>query len=118
MLEVFRVETTLGHGPYWYSGPECDDWDIAVADHRAGDEQHPDWREDGLGSEFTGNMIFGFASLAQMRAWFIGAERLFLATCGFQCSCYQVAKVVKGGKQLAFERKSATLRWQKPINHF
>ena len=64
-------------------------------------------------------MIFGFSSIESMRAWFNGAERLFLSTFGHFLSAYEVSgKIAWGHKQLAFHRKSAELLWQKPLNHF
>lgn len=114
---VYRVETALGHGPYYYSGPESEEWDIAIADHRAGDDQHPAYRDDCMRIDWQ--IIFGFASIAAMRAWFNGTERLFLSSCGHRLSAYEVeGRIAKGNKQQAFHRKDAKLLWQKPLNHF
>lgn len=117
---VYRVETSLGKGPYYYDQPQAKDWEIAIEHHREGDEQHPSMYDDGaLYADWKFGMIFGFASIDACCAWFNGTERLFLSTFGHFLSAYEVSgKIAMGKKQLAFDRKSAELLWQKPLNHF
>jgi len=117
---VYRVETSLGKGPYYYEQPHSDEWEIAIAHHREGDEQHPSMHDDNtMVEDWDWHMIFGFASIDDCRAWFNGAERLFLSTFGHFLSAYEVSgKIAIGHKQLAFHRANAKLLWQKPLNHF
>lgn len=112
---VYRVETPTNIGPYYDS--KSDEWDIAIAAHRKGTEQHPAAYEDGI-LEIRGRQ-FGFQSIDAMRAWFNGAERLYLSTHDICLSCYAtIGTVCLGHKQLTFEIRHSTLIWRKPLSHF
>ncbi len=113
---VYRVETQEGRDVYFST--RDDEWEQAIEAHRSGNHQHPCWRDDGMESTYNHSMIFGFASPEQMKAWFNGTERLYMATFGLLCSCYVTSRVSLGHNQLAFYREDATLLWQKPLSHF
>lgn len=115
MTVVYRVETADGYGPYWSEHSNA--WEIAIKDHRKGTEQHPSLLRDGH-DHIPSAAIFAFTSIDQMRAWFIGAERSYLASFGLLLSCYVTAGSILGHKQCLFYRDNATLIWQKPLNHF
>src|SRR5882757_2883211 len=116
MPEVYRLEFSDGKGVYVYSDPfyyeqlQC---------HQNDKEDHPRPEEDDMGRSAWADMIFGFASIEAMRAWFNGTERLFLSAQGIVLSKYFArGPIISGKKQLAFYRQSAALLWQKPLNHF
>lgn len=116
MHSIYRLETSNGHGVYRV----CYELGYApvLEDHLS----HPWWPapdEDGMGRSAWSDMIFGFASLAQMRDWFNGPERLYLSSCGILLSHYQArGPIISGKRQVAFYRGCAELIWQRPLNHF
>lgn len=119
MPQVFRLEYADSRGVYYASPQECHEHVLGTATHQEDPIDHPRPQEDGMGQSAWSDMIFGFQSLEAMRAWFCGAERLFLSTHGVLLSCYFArGPICTGKKQLAFYRQSATLLWQKPLNHF
>lgn len=117
MPEVYRVEFTNGEGVYiaaYHKG-----YSDVLHVHQHDEIDHPRPSEDGMGMSSWADMIFGFADLTQMRAWFNGSERLYLATEGLMLSKYYArGPIISGKRQCAFYRQSATLIWQKPLNYF
>ncbi len=116
MHTIFRLELPDGRGVY---NQRCI---LGYADALEEHSCHPYWphpSEDDMGTSVWSDMIFGFASLEQMRNWFCGAERLYLSTFGIMLSCYSArGPIVTGRKQVAFYRQAAERLWQRPINHF
>lgn len=119
MPEVYRLQYSDGSGVY-HCAPRDLYYDLLGLPHHQDDHSscpRPD--KDGMGRSAWSDMIFGFASLEAMRAWFDGPERMFLSTYGVLLAAYFArGPIISGKKQLAFYRQSATLLWQKPINHF
>jgi hypothetical protein len=119
MPEVYRLEYLNGAGIYWHAPDDLRKTVLGDPVHQEDPIDHPRPSEDGMGWSAWSDMIFGFASLEAMRAWFNGPERLYLATYGVLLSAYFArGPIITGKKQLAFYRQSATLLWQRPINHF
>lgn len=119
MPEVYRLEFHDNSGVYTGAPHALYSQLFMDAAHQQDPIDHPRPEEDGISRSAHAYMIFGFASLDAMRAWFNGAERLYLGTYDVLLSKYFArGPILKGKKQLAFYRQSATLIWQKPINHF
>lgn len=116
MHTIFRLEFPNGNGVYCASDPIYYDM---LQDHQHDPIDHPKPADDGLQQAIVDNMHFGFQSLDSMRAWFCGAERLYLSTFGIMLACYSArGPIVTGKKQVAFYRQAAELLWQRPLNHF
>lgn len=115
MPEIYRLEYN-GKGVYW----GADDAYYRFLDsHQHDPENHPRPDADGLRKALTDGMLFGFASLDQMKSWFDGAERLYLSTFGVVCCKYFArGPILTGRCQVAFYRACADLIWIKPLNHF
>ena len=119
MPEIYRLEYPSGNGVYNEAPREVFDDVLGHPCHQKDPEDHPRPEEDGMGRSAWADMIFGFQSIEALRAWFCGAERLYLSTYGVLCSKYFArGPIITGKKQVAFYRASATLLWQKPLNHF
>lgn len=119
MPEVYRIEYPCGGGVYYSAPCEARFVLLMTEYHQDNPIDHPRPTADGMGQSAWADMIFGFSSLPQMRAWFDGTERLFLSQFGALCSKYFArGPIISGRKQVAFYRKSADLIWQKPLNHF
>lgn len=104
---IYRVQNLDNSGPYgiyeaWKSKP-----------HEG--PMHPGPYSDGMGENDTGDasfvpgMVFGFASLTQLRAWFDHKELVNLAALGFYVTIYDVTEntVVSGKTQVAFHMRHA-----------
>ena len=119
MHEIYRLEYENGKGVYWAAPPEVYYDLLYLPHHQEDQEDHPRPEDDGMGRSAWAGMIFGFQSLQDLRAWFCGAERLYLSSWGVLCSKYFArGPIIAGKKQVAFYRNSATLLWQKELNHF
>lgn len=110
-VDVFRVETAEGLGPYRNAVTECPGKN---ASYLTGDwEAHPLPTEDGIDRyELTPYHLFGFESLDALRAWFFRKRRdaELMAAKGLLVVSYRLSErhVLKGMRQLAFRRDFAT----------
>lgn len=119
MPEVYRLEYPNSAGIYTGTSSSTPQAQLVLQLHREWSVHWPAPEEDGMGRSAWADMIFGFSSLEQLREWFDGAERLYLSTFDILCCKYYArGPIISGKKQCAFYRQSATLLWQKPINHF
>jgi hypothetical protein len=114
---VYRVEKLskslpheqVGRGPYC-SAPKK--WRTTVHDDSTGRPGpiYEDWRNgltwDEIQHRTDYDAHFGFATQAQLRAWFhVEAERERLAKMGFGVSVIKAEKLFRGEKQVAFVPK-------------
>lgn len=97
MINVYRIETAEGEGPYCSS--KMVELDIRIDDH-------PSPWSDGI-SIPSHNFICGFDSISKLMAWFDPSDRKILQSKGFVMVVYQSDDVVHGYKQVMFNRKTA-----------
>lgn len=118
-MRVFRLEDENGRGPYvnHYASDEAlpEVWREMLVAHNTtvygGINTHPNVFLDCYVSRDIAhrvNFICGFASMAQLKAWF-GKYLDGMRACGFRVATYMVsgADVAKGSYQLLFDRTKA-----------
>ncbi len=108
-IEVLRVETVTGEGPYT-SGAA---WKIPDCYCPA---RCPAPTEGGFDA-IHGSQRFGFLTREQLNAWFTSNARRELADLGFHIAYYRVnaGEVKHGEKQIAFKRDHAVLIRTTPL---
>lgn len=109
---VYRIERDDGTGPYVGNerGPHRSGWHCPT--------RNPNPRFDGLGHVwFTDNNIFGFKDARQLVKWFPRVDRRHMAEQGLKLALYRIdgRRIKKGGKQIVFDRRLATLIERRPL---
>jgi hypothetical protein len=104
-VKVYRIERDDGTGPYVNGilaeiaevyGPE-------EAGYHPDLNPHPE--DDGINPYHPGCYVYGFDSIEQLQSWFYcHAVREQLGQAGYKISVYESESVVKGKRQLVFQR--------------
>ena len=110
-MRVFRVETTIGEGPYRHAGVGSE-----LCKRHCGNAHHPGPFDDRNveGDRLINflwqdrSFVFGFASLEQLLAWFV-EELELLAQHEFVVSVYESSQVVYGKFQVIFIKESPSV---------
>jgi hypothetical protein len=107
-MMIYRVENSVGAGPY-----SCE-WDeeyasvINVSMNSVGFESHPVPSDDGI-YDLSKDEFFGFVSIEQLSAWFPGLVQNLNKLSNWRISTYEVDQryVKEGESQVAFNRSMA-----------